>query len=273
MELGMGIGGNSAVNMPQPVQHQYQPSQQPSAQQQSFGGFGFNSAALSPGATDISSVASSFAFNKTNGSASTAQHASLMDVPPSGAFNAQNTATTNTGSADSFFSSSLSNQPTGATNPSLTSNNTTSLKPHLTGFAGLKPFKPSSSFGASLLESLPPIPGSLPGTPALNGNANGATSSLSGGLSSPGAGTQMPGMHTSPQFSNGGFGSTGSTLGQGLRPQMTGAAVNPFRASMMVPSTGGTPNSGGNRFTSFTPNGSSTDPSLPATMAFAATLI
>jgi hypothetical protein len=264
MELGMGIGGNSVANAPPSGQTQHQPSQQPPAQQQSFRGFGFNSAALSPGATDISSVASSFAFNKTNGSATTA---SLKDVPSPGAFSVQNTATTNALS-DSLFSSSLSNQPTGVTNTPQTSNNTTSLKPQLTGFAGIKPFKPSSSFGASLLESLPPIPGSLPGTPALNGNGNGATSSLGGGFSSPGTVTQMPGIPPSTQFSNGGFGSTGSTLGQGLRPQMTGAAVNPFRASMMVPSTGGAPNFSGNRFTSFTPNGSSTDPSLPATMAF-----
>jgi len=28
-----------------------------------------------------------------------------------------------------------------------------------------------------------------------------------------------------------GFGNSGSTLGQGLRPQMTGGAANPFRAS------------------------------------------
>lgn len=259
MELGMGIGSNSAVNAPQPGQYQHQSSQQPSEQQP----FGFNSGALSAGATDISSVASSFAFNKTNGNYATAQQASPTAVSPSEAINAQNTATTNPGSAfsDSLFSSSFSKQPTGATNASTTSS-TSYLKPQLTGFAGLKPFKPSSSFGASLLESLPPIPGSYPGTPALNGN--GTASLLGAGHPSSGTGAQLSGMRSNSQpLGTGGF---GSTLGQGLRPQMTGGSANPFRASMVGSPTGGTPNLGGNPpFTRFPLNSTSTTtPSLAA---------
>ena len=250
LELGMGISGNSAV---QTGQHQNQPSQQPSQQQQSFGGFGFNTGALSAGATDISSVASSFALSRTNGNEVGPQQASPTVVSPPGTLNAQNTATTTAGSTFSDSLYSFSNQPAGGTNTSMTSN-TSSLKPQITGFAGLKPFKPSSSFGASLLESLPPIPGSLPGTPALNGN--GTTSPLSGGHPSSETGTQMSAIRSNSQpLGSGGFGGSGSTLGHGLRPQMTGGATNPFRASMIGSPTGGTPNFGGNSsFTPFTPN-------------------
>lgn len=253
----MGMNGSNTANAPQSELYEHQPSQQ-SSQQPAFGGFGFNSGALSAGATDISGVASSFAFNKANENEASPPPV----VSPSGALNAQNTATT-TGSTFSVspFSSPLSYQPTGTTN---TSNATGSLKPQLTGFAGLKPFKPSSSFGASLLESLPPIPGSSPGTPVLNGNANGTTSSSSGGFTSPG--THVSGMRsTSQPLGAGGFGNSGSTLGQGLRPQMTGGAANPFRASMMGLPAGGAPYFDGNpSFTPFTPNSASMTPSFAA---------
>ncbi|KAG6864848.1 hypothetical protein C0991_006789 [Blastosporella zonata] len=226
MELSMGFSG---VNVPQQQQKPQQPAQQHQSPIQS--GFNaFNSGALSAGSTDISSVASSFAFNnKANG---TTTPSSPSGFQPSGALNAQPTAASTVSSAfsDSMWSSSLSSQPTGATN---TSSPSAPIKPQMTGFAGLKPFKPSSSFGASLLESLPPIPGSSSGTPAptINTNATGAAPTNNGvssfasfsPSSRPFVGTQMTGN----------FGS-GSTLGVGLRPQMTGGgAANPFRASMM----------------------------------------
>ncbi|KAJ8495817.1 hypothetical protein ONZ45_g12685 [Pleurotus djamor] len=146
------------------------------------------------------------------------------------------------------------------------------LKPQTTGISGLKPFKPTSSFGASLLEALPPIPGSSPNTPAVTGTPTAGTSAgnnalpafnpsstaapSSASLSSPtnttpglsnqpngfgnmnrlssfGALNSQPTGTFNPSFpgATGTFGS-GSSLGSGLRPQMTGGAANPFRASM-----------------------------------------
>ena len=79
------------------------------------------------------------------------------------------TATTSTGSTSSYtLFSSLGGQPTGST--FLSSQPTGApLRPQTTGYtAGVKTFKPTSSFGASLLEALPPIPQSEPSTPALD---------------------------------------------------------------------------------------------------------
>ncbi|RDB23579.1 ENTH domain-containing protein C19F8.03c [Hypsizygus marmoreus] len=225
MELAMGSGTNDAQSSQPPQNQQQQPQfQQP--QQTGLGSFNFNTGALSPGATDISSVASSFAFNKPNGAATSPQYSS---IPSMGALNTQ-TASTSSGStfSDSAFSSSLSSQPTGATNSSSAPSSVPSgaIKPQLTGFAGLKPFKPSSSFGASLLESLPPIPASSPTTPSGTAATNGTTTNTGGGPT-------WGASSTSPFGATGTFGAGRSTLGQGLRPQMTGGAANPFRASMM----------------------------------------
>ncbi|KAI0282423.1 ANTH domain-containing protein [Russula brevipes] len=142
------------------------------------------------------------------------------------------TATTTTGStsSDPLFSS-FGGQPTGST--ALSSQPTGApLRPQATGFnAGMKTFKPTSSFGASLLEALPPIPQSAPTTPALGGGP-GFGSSL-------GLGAQPTGFPTSGGLSA--FG--GSSVGVGLRPQATGLGVgagvaNPFRASIFTPGVG-----------------------------------
>jgi len=183
----------------------------------------------------MASVASSFSFQHNNTSEN------KTGVPGlSGALSteiSQNTATTTAGSESGF--SSLSSQPTSATTAVSLS---PTLKPQMTGFSGLKPFKPTSSFGASLLESLPPIPGSNPNlTSTTIGNPPAGTSTPSsapGGLPSFGAESgfspQSGSMNSQPIGAPfGGFGAR-SSLGVGLRPQMTGGAANPFRASMLA---------------------------------------
>ena len=211
----------------------------------------------------MAGVASSFTFNKLGeNSASTTNP-----------LNPQQTAATTMGSAfsDTLFSSTLSSQPTGATvtssAPSISISSTNPLQPQKTGFSsGLKPFKPSSSFGAALLESLPPIPSepTTPGEapqPTQNGGAN-VGQGLSGGIGSQptgmpsgfgglnsqptgafgssltGIGSQPAGALTSQP--TGAFGVLGKSPGVGLRPQMTGTAggANPFRVSMFPMTTG-----------------------------------
>ncbi|KAK0217763.1 ANTH domain-containing protein [Armillaria fumosa] len=256
MELAMGMHMNgNATNQAQPQSTPSSPpvQSQPNGQSNGQNSFSLGTSSLNPGATDISSVASSFAFKPAGSDA--------KPVSSSGFLNSQNTSTTSAGStfSDSLWSSSLSSQPTGATNtsssPSISL--TPSLKSQVTGFPGLKPFKPSSSFGASLLESLPPIPQSTPTTPAVTGNGTstspgssasqqtgsfpfntgfGAMGPVHGGQNQNNVnlGTQPSGMGALNSQPTGAFGAMGqprSTLGVGLRPQMTGSVANPFRAS------------------------------------------
>ncbi|KAF8661320.1 hypothetical protein AX16_001417 [Volvariella volvacea WC 439] len=217
MELAMGF----SQQQPNALQLQSQTQPQPSTANGSnpFGSFNsFNTGALAAGGTDMSSVASAFAFNTKSTSTSTSA---------SNPLNPQTTASTTT---DSTFSSSLfsslSSQPTGVTNTTSTSSNLSpTLKPQATGFGGIKPFKPSSSFGASLLESLPPVPSggstptiTSPASPSSDTPTTNATSLLTplSGFSA---------LNSQPT----GF---KSSVGVGLRPQMTGSVANPFRASM-----------------------------------------
>ncbi|KAJ3516945.1 hypothetical protein NLJ89_g814 [Agrocybe chaxingu] len=269
-ELSNGVGGMS-LNQNGSAQQQQQP-QQPQQQQQAqqqqpnstvMGGFPFGNSALNPGATDISSVASSFAFaNK----ASLNKPQGFGNPPQPPAVQPQMTSISSmSGSnfSDSLFSSAAPSQATGTTNtssPSISfSPAAAPVKPQMTGFAGLKPFKPSSAFGASLVDSLPPIPGSTPTTPAVTGLPSNMNSTTSPNGSTLGAGTTTsspasPAQNGTSSISNysflssqqtgatGNFGSSfGSTLGVGLRPQMTGGGSNPFRASTI-----GMPNFGGN---------------------------
>ena len=193
----------------------------------------------------LSTVASSFAFSST-----------LEENPPSltsgfGLHSNSQTAPPNTNSnaSDSLFSS-LSSQATISTapphDPSIPV--TGPIKSQPTGFGGVKPFKPTSSFGASLLESLPPIPQSGTTTPdpsaqttmhsstpylPTNLTLNGFVHASNAGKDSNVLGTINPqptGVAFPSQWSN------GSTLGVGLRPQATGAlgAANPFRATMFT---------------------------------------
>lgn len=255
MELAMGANSPSGASSFQAFQQQ----QQSSVQSQPANGFSLNSGALSPGATDISSIASSFTSVGKPSANTTDMPPSLPSFTSLGPLFSQNTSTTTTGStfSDSLFSSY--SQATGATTASSASSPVSPpLKSHLTG---LKPFKPSSSFGASLLESLPPIPGSAPVTPGTTGAPNpGGNASLG---NSPAPTTSGFGMLSSqPTGATGGFGTPlgGSTLGAGLRPQMTGGGgANPFRASMMGLSTTspGAPSFGSSfpNMTSYNPTG------------------
>ncbi|KAF9054466.1 ANTH domain-containing protein [Panaeolus papilionaceus] len=272
-ELSSGMGSlnlnqnnNGTTISPNPQQNSQQNSSQPpNVTTGSTNGFNFAQSALNPGAGDISSVASSFVFNKTGGpghATNNSTSAQSTNLNNGSLLNSQNTSTTSTSStfSDSLFSSTLSSQPTGATHVSNTSSSI--LKPQITGFAGLKPFKPSSSFGASLMESLPPIPGSsstspLPIGPATSNATSGPTTpSYFGSMSPTGAHFSNNTLQTNGQQSGqsaqnflnqhptGGFAK--SSVGVGLRPQMTGGGVNPFRASMAT--GGGMPMSGTQAF-------------------------
>ncbi|PPQ62861.1 hypothetical protein CVT24_006259 [Panaeolus cyanescens] len=245
---------NTQTTSPNPQSDLLQHSQPSHTGTVKTNGFSFAQSALNPGSADISSVASSFVFSsKTAGtgqSNSTSPISQPMTNNTSSFISSQNTSTTSTSStfSDSLFSSTLSSQPTGTTNLSNIPSQTTSsiLKPQMTGFAGLKPFKPSSSFGASLMDSLPPIPGSSSTSPMPTGStpsmaATGPTSpsfigsnSTVGGQSigSPTHTTGQNGQNTQSFLNQQPTGVLGkSSLGVGLRPQLTGGA-NPFRASM-----------------------------------------
>lgn len=220
------------------------------------GGFGSASTPTQPSAGQngsiMANVASSFLADLNAGSNKSALDATSPGTP---SISTQFTSTT-----------AFSSQPTGST--SATSNLSNPLQPQTTGFTGLKAFKPSSSFGASLLESLPPVPQSNPTaassspSPLGGTGANGSTGagpslgSLGTSLSSPSerSSTLPPfGSSFNPVASSttglGGFGAlnaqptgfnstTNSSIGVGLRPQMTGGAANPFRASMFSQQTG-----------------------------------
>ena len=206
-------------------------------QQQQNGQPGQKSPNTSSAGSTMSSVASDFAgLNFGNN-------------PATNTLSPQMTSTTNSSfSTDTLFSS----QSTGGTTstvPSISVQPTGGLTSHTTGlgtFTGLKTFKPSSSFGASLLESLPPIPGSGPTTPS-------AASENQGQLGSPPRSTvSSPGPATSTSATLGGIGGLGtsglnpglgnqsqpnglgSTLGgSGLTTQPTGlGAVNSQQPSM-----------------------------------------
>jgi phosphatidylinositol-binding clathrin assembly protein len=164
------------------------------------------------GSSLISSIASSFA--QGNSPTSTSPPPTLSSI-----------STSSSASSPTFSSSvfsSLSTQPTGTTTSSFSPAG--SLQPQKTGFSGLKPFKPSSSFGAALLEQLPPIPQSQPNTPNLNEQSKHTPTGSLG--SNTLLGSQPTGLGSSLFSSN--------TVGTGLRPQPTGAAgaANPFRATM-----------------------------------------
>ncbi|KIK99369.1 hypothetical protein PAXRUDRAFT_542585 [Paxillus rubicundulus Ve08.2h10] len=208
----------------------------------------------------ISSVASSFASaNKSNENAFSSFGGYLNSFGAS-PLNLQRTPTipSSSSTSESLLSSSLpSSQPTGATITSSAPSISVSaiggpLTAQMTGFGGIKPFKPTSNFGASLLESLPPIPQSGATTPDTTGvptashlstpslptnlSLNGSTFASGVGKGSNAFGGMNPqptGAPTSSAFPkvNG-----GPTLGVGLRPQATGAlgGANPFRATMFA---------------------------------------
>lgn len=251
--------------------------------QQAFSAFG-TSSGFSPFKLtenqnqNMSSVASSFSLGNHEPSKDPAL--STLTSQPTGLpqFTAQNTSTTTTsGFSDAFSALSLNSPAPSTTSTAFTSvsglNTNGPLQPQATGFAGLKPFKPTSAFGASLMDSLPTVPGSGAATPSGQGSpklgsSNSAptleTSSNTSTLTVPSFG--MNGSMATQTWQNAvntqGTGSTGlsgppslggmntldpnlrgggtSTVGVGLRPQATGTA-NPFRASMISPQMTGMP--------------------------------
>lgn len=94
---------------------------------------------------------------------------------------------TGTSSLTSFSTTTgvFSSQPTGSTNATSATSFTSPLQPQTTGFAGIKAFKPTSSFGASLLESLPPIPQSSASTPSSSGFLSNLPQSSQTGMKGP----------------------------------------------------------------------------------------
>jgi len=283
-EIGCGL--NTAPVGSQ--QQQQQPTQINGAgsTNANAGGFNYANSALSPGGTDMGSVASSFVF-------ATSKHNSTLPLsanPVAGStFSDPATGGTSfsglVGQPATVSSSSViaatSSLPTGVGNGT---SGTGTLKPQITGFAGLKPFKPSSSFGVTLLDSLPPLPNALNPPPTT-----GASTSTSGAV----VNTSELGTLNKQQTGFGGtlavlntgansFGSpsTASTptnpltsvnttlpsrtsnLGVGLRPQITGGGVaNPFRASMAA----------GNSLGGFGVPGINSIPPLPSGLGNSAT--
>ena len=187
-------------------------------QQQQNGQPGQTSSAISntTAGSTMSSVASDFAT------------LNVGNKPATNSLSPQMTSTTNSSfSADTLFSS-VSYQPTGtstSTIPSISVQPTGGLTSNTTGlgaFTGLKTFKPSSSFGASLLESLPPIPGSGPTTPSATSESQGQLGQ--GQLGSPPNTTvSSPSLMTTSTLGGlGGLGTSGLNPGPGNQNQPNG---------------------------------------------------
>lgn len=223
------------------------------------GGFNYANNALSPGGTDMGSVASSFAFatSKHNTTLPTSANVagSTFSDPATGGTSSSGLVGQPATVSSSSVIAATSSLPTGVGNGT---SNTGTLKPQITGFAGLKPFKPSSSFGVTLLDSLPPLPNASNATdPPPTGGASTGTSSAVVNTSELGTlNKQQAGFGGTLGVLNAGVNSFGSSssastltnpltsvnttlpagtsnLGVGLRPQITGSvAANPFRASM-----------------------------------------
>ncbi|KAF8518979.1 ANTH domain-containing protein [Hysterangium stoloniferum] len=222
-----------------------------------------NNQALYGGST-MASIASSFAAKPPQ--------APTANTSSSNSFSSAATQHTAT-SAFPDSSNSLTSQPTGST-AQTTAPSVASLQPQQTGFGGIKPFKPTSSFGTTLLDSLPAIADSptKPSIPFGNSNAKSPISAshpsfLSShptgfpspnttnfssnitGLPSPdlssfpfkASSTPAPGLGAlnaqpwKPNFTSQTNFANGNGLAVGLKPQTTGGP-NPFRASMMIPS-------------------------------------
>ena len=210
---------------------------------------------MAPTESILSTVASSFSLmNKVE--ENTPFPTGDLNRLGSHPFNSQAVSTvTSSNRSESLFS--LSSQPTGAAVSSYVPSAPLAapIKSQPTGFGGMKPFKPTSSFGASLLETLPPIPQSGTTTPDVSAQTAAHTSApllptnitMNGSAASSVAkDSNVPGALSS-QSTAGPLPARGFTPGVGLRPQATGVlgAANPFRATMFAatstPSTVGGP--------------------------------
>ncbi|KAH8110980.1 ANTH-domain-containing protein [Phellopilus nigrolimitatus] len=145
----------------------------------------------------MSSIATSFSFN--NNWSVDPKHGSDTTGTPSVASHPTSTST-------------FSSQPTGASSATSAPSFSSPLQPQTTGYSGLKAFKPTSSFGASLLESLPPIPQSGASTPSAG--AQPSTQPTGNGLGTSEFGSLMnSSQSTSPPPNGNYFGGRSSTLG------------------------------------------------------------
>ncbi|OXB36061.1 hypothetical protein LQV05_005497 [Cryptococcus neoformans] len=238
-EMIMGLhngNGGGTWGQPQAQQQQTQSTEQSGQQGNAQG-------------TGMSSIASEFASNKnqTNGSASAntgsggtdfLSQLGSLSVNPTGV-SSPSTQTASSLNPLSF----LSANPTGSTNATsglnsqTTGANTNSsandfLQPQPTGYGGsnIKPFKPSSSFGNQLMDSLPPLPesgaGSNPGSAVASPSGAGGVGSVQP------QSTGFPGLGSLSFQNTGNPAGSSAGTGGGLMPQMTGAP-NPFRQSTM----------------------------------------
>ncbi|TFY80362.1 hypothetical protein EWM64_g3651 [Hericium alpestre] len=257
MELTMGFGSDQ-TQQHQQQQHQQQQPQQVQPQQTGFNITGMPmSSSPAPQGAGMAGVASSFTFNKDSKPEDKKPSLSTSGLPNflsnssnSSPLTSQMTSTTTTGSnfSDSIFSA-LSSQPTGVTSgtgPGSAFNPTSPpVRSHTTGFSGIKAFKPTSSFGASLLESLPPIPQSQPGTPNLSGQPTG----VSGGNSSSNPTSPLPPFGG---IGNGTGGNTGGGIGSFNTGAGGGAGAGGFNPqSTGFPSLNSQPTGAGGGFQSF----------------------
>ncbi|KAF8259307.1 ANTH domain-containing protein [Lactarius quietus] len=193
--------------------------------------------------TTFTSVASSFLAG-SSGSPPVPQLTTSFTALGGSGTSASTPTSTTTGStfSDSLFAS----QPTGTT--AFSSQPTGSpLRPQTTGYsAGIKAFKPTSSFGASLIDSLPPIPQQQSSPTTTSAPEN------------PGFGGGNFNLNAQPTGFPGTAG-TGSSLGVGLRPGANAGVANPFRASMLTPGSSG-PGFGAGTFPAFGANNNATSP-------------
>jgi phosphatidylinositol-binding clathrin assembly protein len=192
----------------------------PTALNTNSSGFG---AAGAGGGSLIANVASEFTLPSNNNSVQSASGLSGLSFSSSLPRTTSPPAVGSVATPSSLIST-LSSQPNSSASAS-------PLQPQMTGFGGLKPFKPSSSFGASLLESLPAIPQSTSTAPSEHPKHTPTGSLGSASL-----------LNTQPTSVTTGSTLGGSAVGIGLRPQATGmaGAANPFRATMFSLSPGPT---------------------------------
>ncbi|KAH7101541.1 ANTH-domain-containing protein [Auriculariales sp. MPI-PUGE-AT-0066] len=192
----------------------------PTLQQLATGAF--PRAASPPAATNtsmggpsmISGVASSFARRAGSPtSPSRMAFSTLGSVPETGS-----------------ITNSLAGLNFGGTSSSVT---TSPVQPQATGFGGIKPFKPSSSFGASLVEGLPPAPnGTAASSPGLSTTPFGSIGAQPTGAPFGQFGSMTNGAGSTTPFSLLGGTATGTST--------TSSTGSPFPSSLSSATTGST---------------------------------
>ncbi|KAK4689447.1 hypothetical protein P7C73_g665, partial [Tremellales sp. Uapishka_1] len=189
-------------------------------QQNAFGGQ--SQASVQPQATGFNNGSSSpweSVNSKPNGGTAMSDLASAFSMG-GGESSTPTTTTSNNDFLSQFGSMSMSSNTTGATSPSTISSQPTGfLQPQPTGYGGssIKPFKPSSNFGSTLMETLPPIPAS----PA--GNLQPQSTGFPGFDPSPSNQNHNPNHSQNPPTSPFGQTQAPSQFGQAQQPAQTGS--------------------------------------------------